>query len=341
MMMIRPAAVAHQFYPGDARNLQKTIRDFLADAVGESHHPKALIVPHAGYVYSGAVAASAYRGIQPFAHLIRRVVLLGPSHRVPFRGIALSSADFFASPLGQVPVDHDVIPGLLALPGVQLLDAAHSQEHSLEVQLPFLQEIIPQFSLVPLVAGDCAAETVAAVLEYLWGGDETLIIVSSDLSHYHDYETARQMDQHTSLNPWHRKKSMLTMPAGGYRSMACYWRHAIIICRRAPWICETPGIPPAPEIRWWAMVRLCWNPDAKPGSPATIAAHCQPCHFTGLGIAFGTIAFPTPQRPLGGTGSELCKPAFKWPVTRLHRYAGSPSKPGAGRGRQCLPGRVS
>lgn len=160
--------------------------------------PKAIIAPHAGYVYSGAVAASAYARIRPAAGRISKVVLLGPCHRVPLRGLALSSAESFATPLGEVPIDAELARRLLDMPQVQIFDATHAQEHSLEVHLPFLQEILGAFTLLPLVVGDATPEEVADVLDAVWGGPETLIVISSDLSHYENYETARQMDGATS-----------------------------------------------------------------------------------------------------------------------------------------------
>ena len=160
---------------------------------------KAIIVPHAGYVYSGSIAASAYKQLQQNANIIKHVILLGPNHRVPLNGIASTSATHFATPLGTVPVDQLAIKELETLPQVHCVDAAHEQEHSLEVHLPFLQVLLNDFTIVPLVVGECSAAEVAEVLQTVWGGSETLIIVSSDLSHYHDYQTARHMDKQTSL----------------------------------------------------------------------------------------------------------------------------------------------
>jgi hypothetical protein len=160
--------------------------------------PKAIIVPHAGYIYSGPIAASAYARIQPARGRITRVVLLGPAHRVGFHGLALSSADCFQTPLGRITVDQEAVKKISGLPQVQVMDAAHMQEHSLEVHLPFLQEVLGEFSLVPLVVGDAEPSEVAEVLEALWGGPETLIVISSDLSHYHDYKTAQRLDRATS-----------------------------------------------------------------------------------------------------------------------------------------------
>jgi hypothetical protein len=160
--------------------------------------PKAIIVPHAGYIYSGPIAASAYALLAPLRERIKRVVLLGPCHRVPLRGLAATSADFFETPLGSIAIDHKALDQILSLPQVQLFDSTHAQEHSIEVQLPFLQEVLADFTLVPLVVGDAEAEDVDEVLELLWGGDETLIVISSDLSHYHDYNSARILDSRTS-----------------------------------------------------------------------------------------------------------------------------------------------
>ncbi|MEQ8194650.1 MAG: AmmeMemoRadiSam system protein B, partial [Rhodospirillales bacterium] len=159
--------------------------------------PKAIIAPHAGYIYSGPIAASVYARLKPLRGRIERVVLLGPCHRVAVRGLALSGADAFATPLGNVPVDKEAVAALAGLPQVSTFDATHAQEHSLEVHLPFLQEILGAFKLVPLVVGDASADQVAEVLERLWGGPETLIVVSSDLSHYLDYDTANRLDRET------------------------------------------------------------------------------------------------------------------------------------------------
>ena len=160
--------------------------------------PKAIVVPHAGYIYSGPVAAAAYARLGPMRGRVTRVVLLGPSHRVGFDGLALTSADSYITPLGRVPIDAEAATKLADLPQVRVLDAAHAQEHSLEVHLPFLQEVLNEFSLVPLVVGEATPAEVGEVLERLWGGPETLIVISSDLSHYHDYATAQKRDRATS-----------------------------------------------------------------------------------------------------------------------------------------------
>ncbi len=202
MRAVRPAAVAGMFYPGTPTVLSAAVQTYLADAgsmqATRDRLPKALIVPHAGYVYSGPVAAPAYRRIAAGRASVRRVVLLGPVHRVPIRGLALPAAQAFATPLGTVEVDAEAAALALDLPQVQVSDAAHALEHSLEVQLPFLQTVLDDFKIVPFAVGDATAEEVGEVIDRLWGGSETLIVVSSDLSHYHPYAAARQIDRGTA-----------------------------------------------------------------------------------------------------------------------------------------------
>lgn len=200
-MGVRPAAVAGVFYPGDLQSLQADVRGRL-DAVGpaatgHAPRPKALIVPHAGYVYSGDVAASGYARVRGLRGSVRRVVLLGPCHRVAVRGLALPGADRFETPLGSIPVDPAAVRALESLPQVSTSAPAHALEHSLEVHLPFLQETLGDFALVPLAVGDATPDDVAEVMDRLWGGHETLIVVSSDLSHDLPYETARRTDRRT------------------------------------------------------------------------------------------------------------------------------------------------
>jgi len=201
MITTRTPAVAGMFYPADAQELHSMVAQYLQDAAksaSKSDPPKAIIAPHAGYIYSGPVAASAYARLKPVHDKIHRVILLGPSHRIPLFGLAISSVDQFMTPLGSVSLDRDAIKQIADMPQVRVLDEAHSMEHSLEVHIPFLQEVLDDFKLVPLVVGDARPDEVAEVLERLWGGPETLIVISSDLSHYHDYATARQMDRDTS-----------------------------------------------------------------------------------------------------------------------------------------------
>jgi len=199
---VRPAAVAGMFYPAAPAALAADVRAHLAGAAARPAEtaatPKALIAPHAGYVYSGRIAAAAYAQLEAARGTIRRVVLFGPAHRVPVRGLALPTARAFATPLGTVTVDRQAAIAVLALPQVCENDAAHASEHSLEVQLPFLQAALGEFSIVPLVVGDATPEDVADVIDLLWGGPETLFVVSSDLSHYHRYAEAREMDRATA-----------------------------------------------------------------------------------------------------------------------------------------------
>lgn len=194
--------MAGLFYPDDPELLRASVERCLAEGastVPAGDRPwKALVAPHAGFVYSGPVAGHAHARLAPRRDAIRRVVLLGPSHRVAFRGIAASTADGFATPLGVVPVDREATTRALGVPGVRAFDAAHAEEHSLEVQLPFLQVALRDFAIVPLVVGDAAPEAVAALIEALWDGDETVVVVSSDLSHYLPYEAARRLDRATS-----------------------------------------------------------------------------------------------------------------------------------------------
>lgn len=198
-LLIREAAVAGIFYPAQREQLAATVRDLLgaANASTSVSRPKALLVPHAGYIYSGATAASAYACLLENAAEIRRVVLLGPVHRVAVRGLALPAVDAFATPLGHVELDRDGISNISAMPHVVVSSAAHHAEHSLEVQLPFLQTVLDDFKLIPLAVGDVSAEAVASVLEKLWGGPETLILISSDLSHFHSYQQAQKRDRLT------------------------------------------------------------------------------------------------------------------------------------------------
>lgn len=191
-------SVAGMFYPAQAKVLRDDLLAMLDQARPRELIPKALIAPHAGYVYSGPIAASAYALLAPVATHIERVVLLAPAHRVPFGGLAVPSADALRTPLGDVMVDRAAVDMALALPQVAVFDQAFEGEHALEVQLPFLQVMLPSFTVVPFVVGDASGEQVAEVLQRLWGGEETLIVVSSDLSHYLDYRSAQRRDAATT-----------------------------------------------------------------------------------------------------------------------------------------------
>ena len=216
---IRPAAVAGSFYPRDPRALRAQIGTLLgavdpARSSARARAPRMLIVPHAGYQYSGGVAARAYALLAPHRDRIRRVVLVGPAHRVAFRGIAVPSVDAFWTPLGAVALDSAAIARLKALAQVVVDDAPHAWEHALEVQLPFLQSVLSDFAIVPLIAGNVSPRDVAQALEVLWGGQETLVVISSDLSHYHEHAVASRIDASTV-------QSVLRLEVGIDHDQAC------------------------------------------------------------------------------------------------------------------------
>jgi AmmeMemoRadiSam system protein B len=217
-MRVRAPAVAGSFYPADPAELRALVERCLSEAgpaPREEPLAKALVAPHAGYVYSGGVAAAAYQRAARLAGRVSRVVLLGPAHRAFLRGLAAPRVDAFSTPLGVVPIDRPALDGLIDLPQVSLSDAPHAGEHSLEVQLPFLQVVLGGFRLVPFVVGDTSDEEVEEVIERLWGGAETLLVVSSDLSHYHDYESARKIDAES------RRAVEALEPGGLGRESAC------------------------------------------------------------------------------------------------------------------------
>lgn len=201
MRIVRQPAVAGRFYPGRAPELEHTLDDLLDGARSHTSPPaaapKALIVPHAGYIYSGPTAARGYALLEPFRGTIERVVLLGPAHYVAFTGLALPDADAFATPLGEVRLDAKAAALADALPQVIGYGEAHAPEHSLEVQLPFIQRVLGDVEVLPLVVGDATPEQVAEVLEACWGGPETVVLISSDLSHYLAYDVARERDAAT------------------------------------------------------------------------------------------------------------------------------------------------
>ncbi len=196
---IRQAAVANMFYPGDAYELDKLVDGFLSTLTPTlAAAPKAIIAPHAGYIYSGPIAASVYVELIRSAHTIKKVVILGPSHRVAFHGLAVTDAEFFNTPLGNVRLDQETIQTLIRQNTVTLFNQAHQLEHSIEVHLPFLQKILHDFCIIPIVVGDANTPEVSQCLESIWADSETLIVISSDLSHYHPYSEAKKLDQYTS-----------------------------------------------------------------------------------------------------------------------------------------------
>ncbi|HJP32493.1 MAG TPA: AmmeMemoRadiSam system protein B [Candidatus Latescibacteria bacterium] len=198
MSIPRPATAAGRFYPDDPVSLVAFVDEYLASAQAvDCPPPKALIVPHAGFLYSGAVAGSGYSCLH--GRTITRVVMFGPAHRWPVSGLALPACDSFVTPLGTVPIDTEAVEQALLLEAVEVVGSAHTQEHAIEVQLPFLQQRLPEgFHLVPFVVGRATPQQVEEVMDELWGGEETLLVISSDLSHFHEYDMARQLDAATS-----------------------------------------------------------------------------------------------------------------------------------------------
>jgi AmmeMemoRadiSam system protein B/AmmeMemoRadiSam system protein A len=197
---VRAPAVAGLFYPDDPASLAREVEGFLdgpKEPVLRPGLPKAILVPHAGYAYSGPIAGSAHALLRPARGIVRRVVVLGPCHRVAVRGLALPEVAAFDTPLGRVPIDLEAVARLADLPQVIVHRETHAREHSIEVQLPFLQVVLGDFTLVPLVVGEASAAEVAEVMDRLWGGAETLFVISSDLSHYLGYEEARSVDRAT------------------------------------------------------------------------------------------------------------------------------------------------
>ena len=221
MSRVRPAAVAGLFYPQDARELRRVVTGHVDACTrsGPARQPKALIVPHAGYPYSGAVAGCAYRVLRDSKAQVRHVVMLGPSHRVPMRGLAVPSVDCFVTPLGEIPVDAAMRQHLRELGLVGVSDAPHAVEHSLEVQLPFLQVVLGAFDILPIAIGLSPPEQVARALDGAWNGPDTLVLVSSDLSHYHTSEEARQLDTQSTQAILERRSDLPDEQACGARAI--------------------------------------------------------------------------------------------------------------------------
>jgi len=229
MASVRSAAVAGMFYPGDAPALSAELEELLGGVEQREPHlgfPKALVVPHAGYIYSGPVAARAYDELASARGIVSRVVMLGPVHRVPVRGLAIPSDDAFATPLGAITIDRAALDQVRALPQVVTSDRAHLQEHALEVQLPFLQRQLGNFALAPFAVGDASVDEVAEVIERLWGGPETLVVISTDLSHYHPYAEARAIDGATLgrigsfATDVHHEEACGATPLNGFLALA-------------------------------------------------------------------------------------------------------------------------
>jgi AmmeMemoRadiSam system protein B len=242
---VRPAAVAGLFYPGNPVALRSNVELLLAarsrqtasgpegaPAASAGRPPKAVIAPHAGYVYSGPVAASAFSALAGAAAGVRRVVLLGPAHRVPLRGLGLPGVEKFATPLGEVPLDLEAAAAVERLPQVAVRPDAHEAEHSLEVELPFLQVVLGAFELLPLVVGQAGGDEVAEVLEQAWGGEDTVVVVSSDLSHYLPAEAAERADRETAsqiralAGPLTSRQACGAIPINGL--LAAARRHGLV-----------------------------------------------------------------------------------------------------------------
>ena len=225
MHTIRPTAVAGSFYPGDRQMLADNINVLLKQAAANARFstdtqtnltpPKAIVVPHAGYIYSGQTAAAAYNSLTRWHAAIKRVILLGPVHRVPVKGLALPDVDAFTTPLGEVKLDKAAMASISNMKQVVLSFPAHAQEHAIEVQLPFLQSVLDDFKLVPLAVGDATPEEVAEVIEMLWGGPETIVVVSSDLSHFLPYSVANEVDRSTVKNILHMQGGLTHHQACG------------------------------------------------------------------------------------------------------------------------------
>ncbi|VUD40986.1 hypothetical protein TDB9533_00394 [Thalassocella blandensis] len=221
-MQIRPESVAGRFYSEDPAALSYQLDELLRENFkydDNPRQPKALIVPHAGYIYSGVTASTAYQKLLPFRDNIDTVILLGLSHRVPFTGIATSSAESFRTPLGTISLNRDILDPLIADRIICENDQAHRWEHSLEVQLPFLQKTLSQFTLVPFATGFCTAEEVAQCLDYVWGNEKTLIVISSDLSHFHPYQEAIEIDNATCQKILHKETALSGEQACGSRGI--------------------------------------------------------------------------------------------------------------------------
>jgi len=214
------------FYPADPAALTSMVDGMLSTArTGHTDNPKALAVPHAGYIYSGPTAAVAYAQLD--RKRVRRVVLLGPAHRMPVQGLVLPETDNFSTPLGSIPLDKEAMHAIEHLPQVSFNDTPHQTEHSLEVQLPFLQRSLDTFTLLPLVVGDASSKAVAEVLDTIWGEEETLVLISSDLSHYHPYSEAQRIDALTAdailhLIPVHHQQACGATPLNGLLHLAAH-----------------------------------------------------------------------------------------------------------------------
>jgi AmmeMemoRadiSam system protein B len=231
---VRQPAVAGLFYPADRRELAESVRahldlgSALVRREAGMRSPKAIVAPHAGYDYSGPIAGSAFSAWSESTRDVRRVIVLGPAHRVALRGLALPGSSAMATPLGNVAIDGELAERVLELPQVVTHAGAHAQEHSLEVELPFLQLLFEDFTVLPLVVGDARPNDVAEVLGVVWGGEETRIVISSDLSHYLPYDEARVADRSTA-----EKILACDGPLGPYDACGAYCLNGLLVAARA------------------------------------------------------------------------------------------------------------
>ena len=269
---VRPPEVAGTFYPADLDACADLVMGCLKGArPSPPGEPKVIVAPHAGYVYSGAIAGTAYAPLAARRARIGRVVMLGPAHRMGFAGMATTSADAWASPLGTVPVDWTAIEPLLTRSDFCIADAAFAREHCLEVQIPFLQSVLDQFAIVPVLVGDARHDDVAEVLETLWGGPETLILISTDLSHFHDYETARRLDAGTArLIELMQPEGIGGERACGYRGLSGALQRARALDLRVTALdVRNSGDTSGTRTGWSATAPLPWNTLNRHGSRAT------------------------------------------------------------------------
>jgi AmmeMemoRadiSam system protein B len=225
---IRPAAQAGKFYPQEPEFLARVVDRSLQDAKSRGEWPKAVIAPHGGFIYSGAVAAEAFGPWTRHCQNVRRLILMGPSHHYDFPGVALPDSNFYSTPLGQVPVDLETSQALLAHRFVRVFEAAHFPEHSLEALLPFLQRIFPEAGIVPLIVGRADATHVSLLVDELWGGDETALVVSSDLSRHQTYETGQKIDRNTARAIQHLDINKITADqACGFQCIRGFLKSAV------------------------------------------------------------------------------------------------------------------
>jgi len=225
---LRIPAHAGQYYPADAGFLEKVVDEYLTDGGTVSEIPKAVIAPHAGFIHSGRIAGKAFAVWKAQEVRARRVVLIGPSHYYDFPGIALPDSTRFQTPLGEVQVDPAADDLKRKFRYVRVFEAAHYPEHALEVLLPFLQRAVPGAKIVPLITGRTEMSQVSAVIEEIWGGADTLLVISSDLSHNHPYEIAQKVDRQTARAIVEFDFSRLTADqACAYQAMRGFLKAAI------------------------------------------------------------------------------------------------------------------